>query len=186
MIQKLERHEVGLFRPKVHIVKYADDFIITASTKQLLEEEVLPIVKEFMQTRGLELSEEKTTITNIYTGFDFLGRNLRKYNNGKLLIKPSKSNIRTFLTNIKNIIKKNIMMKQNSKETIKIFGYVNDDRIKYIVLETNNAEKSNKKYELDESRMFIFYWFDEANGYMQWSKLKGIDKNGYAVCEYDL
>jgi retron-type reverse transcriptase len=38
--------------------------------------------------RGLTLSEEKTLITNISTGFEFLGFNIRKYN-GKLLIKPS-------------------------------------------------------------------------------------------------
>ena len=73
---------------KVNMVRYADDFIITGSSRELLEQEVLPLVVAFMNERGLELSPEKTVITYIDQGFDFLGQNVRKYN-GKLLIKPS-------------------------------------------------------------------------------------------------
>jgi hypothetical protein len=40
----------------------------------------------------LELSPAKTVITHVEKGFDFLGQNVRKYPNGKLLIKPSKKN----------------------------------------------------------------------------------------------
>ena len=47
------------YNPKVHIVKYADDFIITGCSKELLENEVMPVVKGFLKERGLELSEEK-------------------------------------------------------------------------------------------------------------------------------
>ncbi|MBU4491577.1 MAG: hypothetical protein KKD69_03845, partial [Euryarchaeota archaeon] len=46
-------------------------------------------IKNFLKNRGLELSDEKTLITHIDIGFDFLGWNFRKYA-GKLLIKPSK------------------------------------------------------------------------------------------------
>jgi RNA-directed DNA polymerase len=60
-------------RPKVHIVTYADDFIITGSSESQLKDEVLPIVKSFMKDRGLELSTSKTLITDINKGFDFLG-----------------------------------------------------------------------------------------------------------------
>ena len=35
--------------------------------------------KEFLAVRGLTLSEEKTKITHIDDGFDFLGFNIRKY-----------------------------------------------------------------------------------------------------------
>jgi hypothetical protein len=51
----------------------------------------------FLRERGLELSPTKTVITHVEKGFDFLGQNVRKYPNGKLLIKPSKRNIQTFL-----------------------------------------------------------------------------------------
>ena len=74
---------------KASLVRYADDFIITGASKEILENEVKPILVEFFQERGLELSEEKTVITHVSEGFDFLGFNIRKYN-GTLLTKPSR------------------------------------------------------------------------------------------------
>lgn len=90
--------------PLVHLVRYADDFIITGRSKEQLEHEVLPLVEAFLQARGLELSQEKTRITHIENRFDFLGQNVRTYN-GKLLIKPSKKNIQSFLEKVRGIIK---------------------------------------------------------------------------------
>ena len=90
----------------VNMVRYADDFIITGRTKQLLESEVKPLVSEFFKTRGLELSQEKTRITHIEEGFDFLGQNVRKYN-GKLLIKPSRKNVKAVLDKVRRVIKGN-------------------------------------------------------------------------------
>jgi RNA-directed DNA polymerase len=72
---------------KVHLARYCDDFIISGRSKDLLENEVKPLVVEFLKARGLELSPEKTSITHIEQGFDFLGWNVRRYD-GKLLIKP--------------------------------------------------------------------------------------------------
>jgi len=89
----------------VHFIRYADDFIITGRTKELLEEQVKPLVEQFLQLRGLELSPKKTVITHVEQGFDFLGQNVRKYPKGKLLIKPSKKNVKTFLDGIRKIIK---------------------------------------------------------------------------------
>ncbi|MDD5323139.1 MAG: reverse transcriptase domain-containing protein [Methylococcales bacterium] len=60
-------------------MRYADDFIITGKTKELLENEVRPLVEGFMAERGLTLAPEKTKITHIDEGFDFLGWNVRKY-----------------------------------------------------------------------------------------------------------
>jgi RNA-directed DNA polymerase len=73
----------------------------------------LPEVKRFMQERGLTLSEEKTVITHISDGFNFLGQNIRKYK-GKLLLKPSKENIKRFLDNIRELIKKHPTIKQET------------------------------------------------------------------------
>jgi RNA-directed DNA polymerase len=96
---------------KVHMVRYADDFIITGNSKELLEDEVKPLVEKFLSARGLELSPEKTSITHIDKGFDFLGVNIRKYN-GKLLIKPSKKNVKALLDKVRNAIKDNKAAKQ--------------------------------------------------------------------------
>jgi RNA-directed DNA polymerase len=91
--------------PCVNLIRYADDFIITGRTKELLEGEIKPLVEQFLQERGLELSPAKTVITHVEKGFDFLGQNVRKYPNGKLLIKPSKKNVKTFLGGIRKTIK---------------------------------------------------------------------------------
>lgn len=89
---------------KIHLVRYADDFIVTCADRRMLEKIIQPAIAEFLANRGLELSEEKTSITHIDEGFDFLGQNVKKYN-GKLLIKPSKKNIEVFLEKVKVAIK---------------------------------------------------------------------------------
>lgn len=94
------------YKNKVHLVRYADDFIITGASKELLENEVKPTVIRFLDTRGLTLSDEKTRITHIDKGFDFLGQNVRKYS-GKLLIKPSKQNVRAFMDKVREILNAN-------------------------------------------------------------------------------
>jgi RNA-directed DNA polymerase len=62
-------------KTKVNLVRYADDFIITANSKEIAEE-LKCIVSTFLESRGLMLSKEKTTITHIDDGFDFLGGHL--------------------------------------------------------------------------------------------------------------
>jgi RNA-directed DNA polymerase len=99
------------WRPKVNLVRYADDFIITGDSKELLESEVRPLVEQFLQERGLALSADKTRITRIDEGFDFLGQNLRKYD-GKPLVKPSKKNTHVFLEKVRGIIDANKSVSQ--------------------------------------------------------------------------
>ena len=118
---------------KLNVVRYADDFIITGESPEFLRDKVLPIVKEFLTERGLQLSEEKTVITHIEDGFDFLGKNIRKYN-GKLLIKPSKTSVKSFLEKVRSIIKGNKSTKQETlirKLNPVIRGWVNNQR--YVV-----------------------------------------------------
>jgi RNA-directed DNA polymerase len=98
--------------PKVNFIRYADDFIITGATKELLENEVKPLVEQFMRDRGLQLSPEKTCVTPIEQGFDFLGQNLRKHG-GKLLIKPSKKNTHNFLEKVRQLIRQGRGISQN-------------------------------------------------------------------------
>jgi RNA-directed DNA polymerase len=93
-------------RAKINLVRYADDFIITGASRELLENEVKPLVEAFLRERGLLLSPEKTLITHIDDGFDFLAQHIRKYN-GKLLIKPSKRSIQKFIRRMRGIIKNN-------------------------------------------------------------------------------
>ena len=90
------------YKTKVNYVRYADDFVITGISKELLVDEVKPLVEAFMAERGLALSAEKTLITHISDGFDFLGQNVRKYSD-KLLIKPSHKNLKAVQAKIKAV-----------------------------------------------------------------------------------
>ena len=89
--------------PKLGVVRYADDFIVTAKDKGSLEKAQIQI-QQWLSERGLELSAEKTLITSMEEGFDFLGFNHRHYN-GKLLIMPSKKKVLDFCKRIGNEIK---------------------------------------------------------------------------------
>ena len=98
------------YNAKVNLSRFADDFIVTGDSKELLEGEVKPLIEAFMRERGLVLSREKTVITHITEGFDFLGQNVRKYGGregGTLLITPSKKNVHTFLEKVREIVRHN-------------------------------------------------------------------------------
>ena len=104
---------------KVHLVRYADDFIITGNSEELLSTRVKPIVAKFLLERGLGLSTGKTRISYIGDGFNFLGFNIRRYK-GKLLIKPSKPNVAAVKRKIRDIV-----MANQSAKTDNLIGIIN-------------------------------------------------------------
>ncbi len=89
--------------PKLGVVRYADDFIVTARDRESLEI-AQNLIQAWMSERGLELSTEKTMMKSMEEGFDFLGFFLRHYD-GKLLIKPSKKKVLAFCKRIGKEIK---------------------------------------------------------------------------------
>ena len=99
-------------KSKINVVRYADDFVITGASKEMLESEVKPWVESFLVERGLTLSAEKTRIVHVDDGFDFLGWNFRKYA-GKLLIKPSKKNAQAFYRKAKEVISSHKTVRQD-------------------------------------------------------------------------
>jgi RNA-directed DNA polymerase len=142
--QVIKQGVEGKSKRKVHVVRYADDFVVMGSSKELLETDVKPIIMEFLAERGLELSAEKTRITSIDQGFDFLGFNIRKYRD-KLLIKPAKSKIIAFFVGkIRQLIKSHPTIKADELVSMlnpkirgwayyyrhvvskRIFGYIDD------------------------------------------------------------
>jgi RNA-directed DNA polymerase len=90
---------------KVHLVRYADDFIITGSSQTLLAGQVMPVVQRFLRERGLELSPEKTQITPVTEGFDFLGQTVRRFGR-KVLRRPAKSKVKTVLHRLRDTIRR--------------------------------------------------------------------------------
>ena len=77
---------------KFTLIRYADDFVVLTETK----EQALSVymrLRPYLKDRGLELSPEKTKVTHIEEGFEFLGFLIRQYQTeqgNKLFIKPSK------------------------------------------------------------------------------------------------
>lgn len=104
---------------KVHFVRYADDFIVTGNSEKILSNQVKPMITQFLTERGLELSAEKTKISHIDGGFDFLGFNIRRYNK-KLLIKPSKRSVQSIKMKIKEMLAEN-----KSAKTDNLIGLLN-------------------------------------------------------------
>lgn len=89
----------------IGIVKYADDFVIICKTKEEAET-MFEKLNPYLEKRGLTLAEDKTKITHIKDGFDFLGFNVRQYKSIKgmtLLIKPSKASIKKAKQTIKEV-----------------------------------------------------------------------------------
>jgi len=91
-----------VYCPKVNLIRYADDFIVTAEKRETLED-IKSLLSDFLSQRGLTLSQEKTLITHISNGLDFLGFNIRKYN-GKLMIKPSKKSQKKIMEKLHEVI----------------------------------------------------------------------------------
>lgn len=88
-------------RAKVNFIRYADDFVVTADSKELLETRVKPLIAEFLAERGLMLSETKTKITHVSDGFDFLGWNVRKFKQFLRMV-PSKRNAAAFYEKVRD------------------------------------------------------------------------------------
>ena len=144
----------------VHLIRYADDFIITGKTKEILEIQVKPIVEDFLFQRGLTLSAEKTTTTHIDKGFDFLGQTIRKYKS-KLIIKPSGKSVNNILRRSKDLIRKNRANTQ--EEVIKVLSPQIRGWAYY-----HRGSCARKAYEKVDHQIFQSLW--------QWSKRRHPNK----------
>lgn len=78
------------------LIRYADDFIVLCATENDAEKTV-EVLRNWLSTRGLTLSKEKTRIVHVEDGFDFLGTTVRRFTlsdgTPKLIIRPSKKSI---------------------------------------------------------------------------------------------
>jgi RNA-directed DNA polymerase len=114
----------------IRVVRYADDFVVMHHNKEVIKD-AKAIIAEWLQDRGLTLSEEKTKIVHSTEGFDFLGFNCRHYDipndnsyyaktnknkqGFKLLIKPSKKSVNKHSEKVSEILKK---MKSATQEAV--------------------------------------------------------------------
>ncbi len=95
-------HRKGLNKG-VTVIRYADDFVATAPTREVLETYVRPRLEHFLQERGLAFSEAKTRIVHLRDGFNFLGFQIRKFGRRRetLLTVPHKEKVLKHLREIR-------------------------------------------------------------------------------------
>lgn len=100
----------------ISLIRYADDFVVTAPTRELIEAYVLPRLQNFLQAQGLTLNPDKTRIVHREEGFNFLGFTIRWFPSAqKLLIVPQKENVQRLLRQVKEFL---ITHRQAQTETI--------------------------------------------------------------------
>ena len=167
---KLDGHRRRSTKTSIQFVRYADDFVVIGQSKDTLENEVKPLIEEFLKERGLVLSQEKTKLTHIYEGFDFLGQNIRKYNCGKnrtkLLIKPSVKSIKTFLKKVRDVIK--------SMKTAKQINLIH--RLNPIIRGWVNYHRSVVSKETFNKVDNAIWW-----ALFHWAKQRHPKKSGYWI-----
>src|SRR5690606_33598190 len=106
-------------RAKLNFIRYADDFVITAASKELLEARVKPMVASYLSERGLTLSDEKTLVTNVDDGFDFLGFRVQSFK-GFLYVGPSKKNTKALYAKVSDTLRRLRAAKQGQ-----VIGHLN-------------------------------------------------------------
>jgi RNA-directed DNA polymerase len=99
-------------RNRCGIIRYADDFVITAQTQEEILQLQEFIGKWLKDEAGLELSPEKTKVKRSSQGFDFLGFHLiylltDKGNRPKLKIHVSKTSKKKIIANTRGVFQKN-------------------------------------------------------------------------------
>jgi RNA-directed DNA polymerase len=73
----------------VSLIRYADDIVAIAPSREVREQHVRPRLETFLAHRGLHLSEAKTRIVQSTEGFNVLGVEMRRFQRA-LLTQPQK------------------------------------------------------------------------------------------------
>jgi RNA-directed DNA polymerase len=89
--------------PRYGYCRYADDFVVTAENQEDLVT-ILPVIREWLGKRGLQINEEKTKIRRADEGFDFLGFHIQQFK-GHCITKPQKEKTLNLLKRIREWLK---------------------------------------------------------------------------------
>lgn len=101
--QLSECARAGRRAEQVFFTRYADDFVVICRSKRVLQRRIRPCIEAFLAERGLRLSEEKTRLSPLRRGIDFLGVHFRQSRQG-LKISPAPGNVERFLQKIDQIL----------------------------------------------------------------------------------
>jgi RNA-directed DNA polymerase len=117
-------------RRDLRLIRYADDFVVLARSRRQLETAVLPKLREFLEARGLCLSEEKTRIVRDTEGFDFVGRQFKRLSPSKFMVRPRRRSIRNHMDALLRIFRNHALPigHQIQKANAVIRGFCNHFR----------------------------------------------------------
>ncbi len=82
-IREIKGWKTKVRRGQLRVIRYADDFVVLHHEKEVIEK-AKELIQKWLNERGLELLEEKTKIVHTTEGFDFLGFNIRHYQNNRI------------------------------------------------------------------------------------------------------
>lgn len=77
------------------VIRYADDLVALCHSREQADQ-VKAGLAGWLGPRGLTFNEDKTQVVHLSEGFDFLGFRIRRFGNGKLIIKPSPTAVKRF------------------------------------------------------------------------------------------
>lgn len=160
--------------PDGNMIRYADDIIVTARTRQTAER-IGDIIRSFLKPRGLELSEEKSGIVNINDGFDFMSRTYIK-REGWVYVYPAEKAVNRFKHALRETVEchtgsqQSLIMKLNRKldglatyhktvDAAEAFQQI-DIYLSAILMEL--CERKHPKWL--RSRILEKYWYRDAFG----------------------
>jgi RNA-directed DNA polymerase len=108
--ERAKRRRRGL--PNYRLARYADDWCLLVSGTKAHAEVLRDEIAEVLSTMGLRLSPEKTLITHIDEGLDFLGWRIQRHRKrgvGKryVYVYPAKKALGAAMTKIKAVCRKN-------------------------------------------------------------------------------
>lgn len=165
-------YEIIQTRGNYRSVRYADDFLIFAQSKEEIKE-VYSILESYLKDRGLILAEDKTKITTLKEGFNFLGFNIKMEDNRKCIIKPSKESIKDARSKITEVF--NYMKGHSVGELITELNPVIDGIAEYWKpLCSNEAFKSIDAHIWNRTMIFLKHL--HSNKSMSWIVLKYFPK----------
>lgn len=157
-----------------NLIRYADDIIITARSYEKAEM-YMKWTSDFLDERGLKLSEEKSKIVNANDGFDFMSRHYIKRNK-RIYVYPSQRSIDRFVGNISETLSNFTGSQQTliKKLNQKIDGWCSyhkvedtEDTFRHldVVIKTSLLELCKQKHpKWDMDKILDRYWYKENDG----------------------
>ena len=157
-----------------NLIRYADDIIISARSEESAQK-IRRIVSDFLDERGLELSQEKTRIIHISEGFTFLSRKYSKRNT-QLFAQPSEQAIERFISSLGDTIENHTGSQKSLIDRLnkKIDGWITyhkvseaDDAFRHVdvFIKASLLELCEKKHpKWPREKILEKYWYMDAEG----------------------